>query len=167
MYKKVCCMCRLLVLPRSSIKCINAFFDVFIVVAVVVATALNFDLKGHSLITYGSINPKMYKFVYSETTGCYGNVPVLSRGTFYTYGVSANKNKTFIIKWRHEESWIYLLFEILVRLIYYCFQLQPLLHLEQIAENILFFFCHLKGVRNLHLGGYSIVNLYDFSGVRF
>ena len=24
-YKKVCCMCRLLVLPRSSIKCINAF----------------------------------------------------------------------------------------------------------------------------------------------
>ena len=80
-------------------------------------TALNFDLKGHILITYGSINPNMYKFVYSETTGCYGNVPVLSRGTFYTYGVSANKNKTFIIKWRHEESWIYLLFEILVRLI--------------------------------------------------
>ena len=41
------------------------------------------------------------------------------------------------------------------------------MHLEQIAENILFFFYRLKGVRNLHLGGYSIVNLYDFSGVRF
>ena len=25
MYKTVCCMCRLLVFPRSSIKCINAF----------------------------------------------------------------------------------------------------------------------------------------------
>ena len=86
MYKKVCCMCRLLVLPRSSIKCINAFFDVFIAVAVVVATALYFDLKGHSVITYGSKNPKMYKFVYSETTGYYENVPVLLRGTFYTYG---------------------------------------------------------------------------------
>ena len=91
-------MCRLLVFPRSSIKCINAFFDVFIAVAVVVTTALNFDLKGHSLITCGSINPRMYKFVYSETTGCYGNVPVLLRGMFYTYGVSANKNKTFFIK---------------------------------------------------------------------
>ena len=41
----------------------------------------------------------MYKFVYSETTGCYENVPVLLRGTtFYTYSVSANKNETFIIK---------------------------------------------------------------------
>ena len=37
------------------------------------------------------------------------------------------------------------------------------MHLEQIAENILFLlFCHLKGVRNLHLGGYSVVNLCDF-----
>ena len=37
----------------------------------------------------------MYKFVYSETTGYYENVPVLLRGTFYTYGVSANKKKNF------------------------------------------------------------------------
>ena len=95
----------------------KCFFDVFIAVAVVVATALYFDLKGHSVITYGSKNPKMYKFVYSETTGWYENVPLLLRGTFYTCGVSANKNETFIIKWRHEKSWIYLLFENLVRLI--------------------------------------------------
>ena len=40
----------------------------------------------------------MYKFVYSETTGCFENVLLLLRGTFYTYGVSANKNETFIIK---------------------------------------------------------------------
>ena len=59
----------------------------------------------------------MYKFVYSETTGCYENVPLLLRGAFYTYGVSANKNETFIIEWRHEKSWIYLLFENLVGLI--------------------------------------------------
>ena len=39
MYKKVCCMYRLVVLPS---KCI-AFLDVF----VVVATAPYFDLKGH------------------------------------------------------------------------------------------------------------------------
>ena len=66
----------------------KCFFDVFIAVAVVsVATALYFDLKGQSviLITYGSKNPKMYKLVYSETTGHYENVPVLLRGTFYTY----------------------------------------------------------------------------------
>ena len=54
MYKKVCCMCRLLVLPKSSIKCINAFL-MSIAIAVVVATALYFDLKGHSVITYGKI----------------------------------------------------------------------------------------------------------------
>ena len=62
-------------------------------------------------------NPKMYEFVYRETTSCHENVPVLLRGTFYTYSVSANKNKTFVIKWRHEKSWIYLFFENLVRLI--------------------------------------------------
>ena len=44
MYKKVCCMCGLLVLPRSSIN-LFCFFDVFIVVVVVVVTALYFDLK--------------------------------------------------------------------------------------------------------------------------
>ena len=54
--------------------------------------------KGQTVITYGSKNPKMYKLVYSETTGHYENVPVLLRGTFYTYSVSANKNETFIIK---------------------------------------------------------------------
>ena len=76
-----------------------AFLIVFIAVVVVVATALYFDLKGHSVITYGSKNPKMYKFVYSETIGYYENVPVLLRGTFNTYSVSANENETSIIKW--------------------------------------------------------------------
>ena len=33
----------------------KCFFDVFIAIAVVVATALYFDLKGHSVITYGKI----------------------------------------------------------------------------------------------------------------
>ena len=46
-----------------------AFFDVFIAVAVVVATALYFDLKGHSVMTYGKTH--VHKFVYSETTGYY------------------------------------------------------------------------------------------------
>ena len=48
-----------------------------------------------------------YKFVDSKTTGYYENVRVLLRGTFYTYSVSANKNETFIIEWRHEKSWIF------------------------------------------------------------
>ena len=39
----------------------------------------------------------VHKFVYSETTGHYENVPVLLSGTFYAYSVSANKNETFII----------------------------------------------------------------------
>ena len=43
----------------------KCFFDVVIAVVVVVATALYFDLKGHSVITYGSKNPKIYKFVYT------------------------------------------------------------------------------------------------------
>ena len=81
-------------MPRSSIN-VFCFFDVFIAVAVVVATALYFDLKGHNVMTYGK---SMYKFVYSETTGYYENVPVLLRGMFYTYSVSANKNETFIIE---------------------------------------------------------------------
>ena len=33
----------------------KCFFDVFIAIAVVVATALYFDLKGQSVITYGKI----------------------------------------------------------------------------------------------------------------
>ena len=33
----------------------------------------------------------MYKFVYSETTSYDENVPVLLRGTFYTYSVSTMK----------------------------------------------------------------------------
>ena len=55
MYKKVCRMCRLLVLPRSSMNVLLLNFDVFIAVAVVVATAFYFDLKGHSVMTYGKI----------------------------------------------------------------------------------------------------------------
>ena len=74
----------------------KCFFDVFIAIAVVVATALYFDLNGHSVITYGKIQKCIN--LYSETTGYYENVPVLLRGTFYTYSVSANKNETFIIK---------------------------------------------------------------------
>ena len=68
-------------MPRSSIN-VFCFFDVFIAVAVVVATALYFDLKGHNVMTYGK---SMYKFVYSETTGYYENVPVFLSGIFYTY----------------------------------------------------------------------------------
>ena len=41
----------------------KCFFGVFIAVAVVVATALYFDLRGHSVITYAPKNPKMYKFI--------------------------------------------------------------------------------------------------------
>ena len=48
-------MCRLLVLPRSSMNVLLLNFNVFIAVAVVVATAFYFDLKGHSVMTYGKI----------------------------------------------------------------------------------------------------------------
>ena len=72
-------MCRLLVLPG------------FVAVAVVVAAALYFDLKGHSVMTYMMEKSQMYKFVCSETSSDYKNVPVLLRGTFYTYSVSEMK----------------------------------------------------------------------------
>ena len=38
------------------------FFDVFVAIAVVVATALYFDLKGHSVITYGK-NPRINLYI--------------------------------------------------------------------------------------------------------
>ena len=90
-------------------------------------------------------NPKMYKFIYSETTGCYENVPVLLRGTFYTYSVSANKNKTFVIKWRHEKSWIYLLFENLVRLIILLFSASTIIAFWTDCWKYFVLFLPLKG----------------------
>ena len=64
-------------------------FFVFTAVAIAVATASYFDLKGHSVMSCGKIqNVFVYK---SETTVYYKNVPVLLRGTFYTYSVSAMK----------------------------------------------------------------------------
>ena len=57
------------------------FFDVFVAVTVVVATALYFDLKG-TVSWHGKIQ---HVFVYKKgTTGYYENIPVLLRGTFYT-----------------------------------------------------------------------------------
>ena len=64
-------------------------FFVFTAVAIAVATASYFDLKGHSVMSCGKIQ---HVFVHkSETTVYYKNVPVLLRGTFYTYSVSAMK----------------------------------------------------------------------------
>ena len=55
MYKKLCCMCRLLVLYRSSIKCVNAFLmSLLLLQLLLLHTALYFDLKRLSVITYGS-----------------------------------------------------------------------------------------------------------------
>ena len=114
MYKKsvLYSMCSLLVLLRSGIN----FFCFFERCCSCCCYSSLFWSEGTQCHNIWK-NPKMYKFVYSETTGYYENVPVLLRGTFFTYSVSANKNETFIIIWRHEKSWIYLLFENLVRLI--------------------------------------------------
>ena len=57
----------------------------------------------------------VYKFVYSETTGYYENVPVLLRGTFYTYSVSANKNHEHFVIWKLSEANI-----IIFSLNYFC-----------------------------------------------
>ena len=97
---------------------------------------------------------KMYKFVYSETTGYYINVPV-----FYTYSVSANKNETFIIEWRHEKWWIFCylktqwgLYNIIIfSLNYYC-----------ILNRLLKIFCSflflpLKGSQEFALSIYVIM----------
>ena len=68
------------------------FFSVFVSVAIVVATAPYFDLKWHSVMTYWQIQNV---FVYCATTGYYEDVPVLLRGTFYTYSISAMKLLSF------------------------------------------------------------------------
>ena len=60
--KRVLCACRLVVLRN---KLMYSFFDVFIAVAIVVATAPYFDQKGHSVTTYGQLNPKCINFLHS------------------------------------------------------------------------------------------------------
>ena len=69
----------------------KCFFDVFIAVAVVVATALYFDLKGHMQCHDKWKNPKCIKLYIVKLLVIMKNVPVLLRGTFYTHSVSAMK----------------------------------------------------------------------------
>ena len=70
------------------------------------------------------------------------NLPVITK---MYYGVSANKNKTFIIKWRHEESWIYLLFENLVRLIILLFSASTIIASWTDCWKYFVLFLPLKG----------------------
>ena len=97
--KKVC----LLVWPRRSIKLMYFAFLMSLLLLQLLLLQLSI------LIWRGTVSWHMekstYKFVYSETTGYYENVPVLLRGTFYTYSVSANKNETCVIEWRHVVIW--------------------------------------------------------------
>ena len=92
-------------------------------VAVVLATALYFDLKGHSVMTNVKIQNVQSCVYIVKLLVITKNVPVLLRGTFYRHSVSAMKLSSL-----NE-----------LRGLFYYFQLESLLHLEHIAESILFF----------------------------
>ena len=156
-------MCSLLVLLRSGIN-VFCFFERCCSCCCYSSLFWSEGTQCHNIWK----NPKMYKFVYSETTGYYENVPVLLRGTFFTYSVSANKNETFIIimkTWKIMNLFvIWKLSE--ANIIIFSFNDYCILN-RLLKIFCSFFFCHLKGVRNLHLRGYSVVNLYDFPRMRF
>ena len=163
MYQKVCCMCRLVVLARSNTN-ILLKFDVFIAVAVV-ATALYFDLKGHSVMTWK--NPKcidLYavKLWLLRKCSCFVKRYFLHRECKCKKMklLSLNedmKNHEYFVIWKLSEANVINYFSAWIIIASWtdCWK-----------YFVLFSFCHLKGVRNLHLGGYSIVNLYDFSRMR-
>ena len=132
----------------------KCFFDVFVAVAVVLAAALYFDLKGHSVMTNGKIQ-NVQSCVYRETTGYYEKCSCFVKRCFLQ--TQCKCNETFIIEWI--KTWKImniLLFENSVRPILlfsawiiiaswtYCWK-----------YFVLFFFCHLNWVKNLHLGGYT------------
>ena len=102
-FMRFLCFCDFLFcLGVHSIKCILPFWCVLLLLLLQLSILIWRDTVSWHM------EKSMYKFVYSETTGYnYKNVPVFLRGTFYTYSVSANKNDTFIIEWRHEKSWIF------------------------------------------------------------
>ena len=79
------------------------FFDVFIAVAVVVATALYFDLKGCSVMTNGKIQNVQSCVCIVKLLVIMKNVPVLLRGAFYRHSVSAMKLSS-LNELRHEKS---------------------------------------------------------------
>ena len=138
MYKKVCCICRPLVLPRSSINAHK------IMLFWCLCCCCSCSCYGSLFWSEGAQchdkwkNPKCTKLcIYSETTGYYKNVPLLLRGAFYRHSVSAMKLSS-LNELRHEKSWIFCYLKTQWGLFYY-FQLESLLHPEHIAESILFF----------------------------
>ena len=81
----------------------KCFFDVFVAVAVVLATALYFDLKGHSVMTNGKIQNVQSCVYIVKLLVITKNVPVLLRGAFYRHSVSAMKLSS-LNELRHEKS---------------------------------------------------------------
>ena len=94
------CACRHLIFPRSSIN-VLLFWYLYCCCSCCCYSSL-FRSEGVQCHDIWK-NPNCINlYTCSETTGYYINVPV-----FYTYSVSANKNGTFIIEWRHKKSWIF------------------------------------------------------------
>ena len=74
----------------------KCFFDVFVAVAVVLAAALYFDLKGHSVMTNGKIQNVQSCVYMVKLLVITRNVPVLLRGAFLQ--TQCKCNETFIIE---------------------------------------------------------------------
>ena len=97
-------------------------------------------------------NPKCISLYYCETTGYYeNNVPLLLRGTFYTYSVSTMKlaslneemkNYEYFVIWKLSEANIISAWIIIASWTYFW------------KYFVIFFFFRFNGVRNLRLGGF-------------
>ena len=82
----------------------KCFCDVFVAVAVVLATALYFDLKGHSVMTNGKIQNVQSCVYIVKLLVITKNVPVLLKGALiYRHSVSAMKLSS-LNELRHEKS---------------------------------------------------------------
>ena len=101
---------------------------------------------------------KMYKvvYIYSETTGYYEKCSCFVKRCFLQ--TQCKCNETFIIEWI--KTWKImniLLFENSVRPIILLFSAWIIIASWTYCWKyfVLFCFCHLNWVRNLHLGGYT------------
>ena len=119
--KKVCYMCRFVVLPK---KCIAFFKSLLLLPLLLQQLPI---LKGHMVTTYGQMqNVFVYKCNYWLLWKCSCFVKR------YSWHVQYKCNETLSIEWN---IYKYFVIENSLRLI--LFQLESSLHLEHIAENIL------------------------------
>ena len=139
--QKVCCMCRLVVLPS---ECILLFWCLCCCCRCCCYSSLFWSEGAHAVSWHGKIQ---HVFVYKKgTTGYYENIHVLLRGTFYT------QEQWNFHHWM--KTWIFCYLKLSEANII----LSPWIIIASWTNILLKIFCsslffHLNLFRNLGLGG--------------